>query len=89
MNEERRAALEAKRKLGYDALTVMEGHLEGRDYFVAGRYTIADIALYAYTHVAPEAGFELERFTAVGAWLQRVAAQPRHVPITQRAFGGG
>ena len=86
MSEERQAALEAKRKLGYDALTVMEGHLEERDYFVAGRYTVADIALYAYTHVAGEGGFELERFANLRAWLERVAARPGHVPITQRDF---
>ncbi len=86
MSEERRAALETKRKLGYDALAVMEGHLKSRDYFVAGRYTIADIALYAYTHVADEGGFELERFANLRAWLERVAARPGHVPITQRDF---
>ncbi len=50
----------AKRKLGYDALGVMEGHLRSRDFFVAGRYSIADIALYAYTHVAHEGGFDLK-----------------------------
>jgi glutathione S-transferase len=89
MTEERRTALEAKRKLGDDALAVMESHLESRDYFVAGRYTVADIALYGYTHVAHEGGFDLEPFAAVRAWLERVARQPGHVPITQRAFGGG
>ena len=52
MTEERRLALETKRKLGYDALGVMEGHLANNDFFVGGRYTVADIALYAYTHVA-------------------------------------
>ena len=88
MSEERRASLEAKPKLGYDALTVMEGHLEERDYFVAGRYTVADLALYAYTHVAGEGGFELERFANLRAWLERVAARPGHVPITQRDFAG-
>jgi len=52
--EKRRTALEAKRKLGYDALGVMEKHLEGNDFFVGGHYSVADIALYAYTHVADE-----------------------------------
>ena len=47
------------------------------------RYSVADIALYAYTHVAPEGGFALEPYPAVRAWLQRVASQPGHVPITQ------
>ena len=66
----------------------MEGHLRGddskpREWFVGGRYTIADIALYAYTHVAHEGGFDLAGFPAVRAWLDRVRAQPRHIPITQ------
>jgi glutathione S-transferase len=61
----------------------MEGHLMKRPFFVAGRSTIADIALYAYTHVAHEGGFDLEGFPAVRAWLGRVAAQPGHIPITR------
>jgi glutathione S-transferase len=56
----------------------MERHLSTRPYFVADRYTVADIALYAYTHVAPEGGFELDRFAAVDAWLRRVREQPNH-----------
>ena len=83
MTDERRAQLGQKRKLGYAALAVMEGHLSDRDFFVGRSYSIADIALYAYTHVADEGGFDLEPFRAVGAWLQRVRAQPRHIPITQ------
>jgi glutathione S-transferase len=73
----------ARRARGYDALAVMEDHLHHRDYFVAGRYTIADIALYAYTHVAHEGGFDLAPYPAVNAWLARVRSQPRHIPITQ------
>ncbi len=83
MTEERRLALETKRELGYAALGVMEGHLRDREFFVAGRYTIADIALYAYTHVAHEGGFDLGGFPAVRAWIERVAAQPNYIPITQ------
>jgi glutathione S-transferase len=60
----------------------MEGHLAVHDYLVDGRYTIADIALYAYTHVADEGGFDLGGYPAIRAWLERVAAQPGHVPIT-------
>ncbi|MDQ4128851.1 MAG: glutathione S-transferase family protein [Actinomycetota bacterium] len=82
MTGERRVALETKRKLGYEALEVMEGHLMSRDFFVGGRYSVADIALYAYTHVAGEGGFDLKRFAAVRAWLERVESQPAHVPIT-------
>ena len=60
----------------------MEGHLAGREFLVGGRYTIADIALYAYTHVAGEGGFDLAGYPAIGAWLDRVAAEPGHVTIT-------
>ena len=73
---------EAKRRGGTAALKAMEGHLADREFLVAERYTIADIALYAYTHVAPEAGFDLERYPAITAWLARVAAQPGHILIT-------
>ncbi len=83
MTDERRAMLEGKRKLGYAALDVMERHLASRSFFVGEGYTIADIALYAYTHVADEGGFDLSRFSAVRDWMQRVRAQPRHIPITQ------
>ncbi len=72
-----------RRTRGYAALDVMEQHLKARDFFVGDRYSIADIALYAYTHVAPEGGFDLAPYTAVGAWLERVRSQPGHIPITQ------
>ena len=80
--EKRRDEVAARRARGYDALAVMEDHLHHRDWFAAGRYTIADIALYAYTHVADEGGLSLERYPAIRAWLERVRAQPRHIPIT-------
>jgi glutathione S-transferase len=73
----------AKRKQGEAALGVMEGHLATRRFFVAERYTIADIALYAYTHVAGEGGFDLQPYPHVRAWLDRVAAQPGYIPITR------
>jgi glutathione S-transferase len=73
--------LESRRAAGYRALAAMERELARREFLVGGRYTIADIALYAYTHVAGEGGFELSRYPAIGAWLARVAAQPGHVPI--------
>jgi glutathione S-transferase len=72
-----------RRRRGYEALAVMEDHLTGRTFFVADTYSIADIALYAYTHVAHEGGFELSGYPAVRAWLERVRSQPRHIPITQ------
>jgi glutathione S-transferase len=83
---ERAARLQEKMDGGYAALAVMEGHLAARGWFVGERYTIADIALYAYTHVAHEGGFDLARFPNVRRWLERVAAQPGHVPITKRDF---
>ena len=79
-----RALLAKKQELGRFALSLMDRHLASRTFFVAERYTVADIALYAYTHVADEGGFDLSRYPAVRAWLARVASQPRHVPITHR-----
>ncbi len=65
----------------------MERHLTGRDFFVGDRATVADIALYAYTHVADEGGFEIARFEAIAAWLERVRALPGYVPIHSAALG--
>jgi glutathione S-transferase len=78
----RALALADKRAKGVAALGVMESHLATRAFFVAEKFTIADIALYAYTHVAEEGGFDLKPCASVRAWLARVAAQPRHIPIT-------
>jgi len=69
---------------GYAALGVMEQHLAKRDWFAGGRYSIADIALYGYTHSAADGGFDLAGYPAVRAWLARVAAQPGHVPLELR-----
>jgi glutathione S-transferase len=66
---------------GYHALDVMEAHLGRHSFFVGERYSIADISLYAYTHVAGEGGFDLEPYPAVRAWLARVASQPRYVEL--------
>jgi glutathione S-transferase len=66
---------------GYRALDAMEGALDGHDYLVGNAMTLADIALYAYTHVAPEGGFDLAAYPAIGAWLHRVASEPGHVAI--------
>ena len=74
--------IEAKRRAGYAALDAMERHLEDREFLVGERYTIADISLYAYTHVADEGGFDLAGYPAICGWLDRVAGQPGHVPIT-------
>jgi glutathione S-transferase len=64
---------------GYRALGVMDNHLKDHPYFVGGRYSVADIALYAYTHLAHHCDFDLATFPAIRAWLDRVASQPRHV----------
>ena len=69
---------------GRAALAVMETHLARRQFFVAERYGIADIALYAYTHVAEEGGHDLAPYPKVNAWLERVAAQPRYVALEAR-----
>jgi glutathione S-transferase len=66
---------------GYRALDALERHLDGRTWLVGDGMTLADIALYAYTHVAGEGSFELERYPAIGAWLERVASEPGHVSI--------
>jgi glutathione S-transferase len=73
--------LPEKREAGHKALAAMERHLDGRDFFVGNGMSLADIALYAYTHVAPEGGIELDPYPAIQAWLGRVAAEPGHVPI--------
>jgi glutathione S-transferase len=70
-----------KMRSGYAALDAMERHLDEREFLVRGRYSIADISLYAYTHVAHEGGFELDRYPGIRAWLARVADQPGHVTI--------
>jgi glutathione S-transferase len=75
--------LEERTAAGYRALAAMERQLDGgREYLVGRGPTLADIVLYAYTHVAGEGGFELERYPAIRGWLGRVAAMPGHVPIT-------
>ena len=77
----RRAELPARLEKGHAALKVMEGHLATRQFFVNDRYSIADIALYAYTHVAPDGGLDLAPYPKVREWLARVAAQPHYVQL--------
>lgn len=71
----------AKLDAGNRALAALDGHLRTHRFLVGDRYTIADISLYAYTHVANEGGFDLDRYPAIGPWLERVAEQPGHIPI--------
>lgn len=69
---------------GNAALAVMEKHLSSHDWFAGRDYSVADIALYGYTHCAADGGFELGRFPRVSAWLAHVAAQPKHIPLAAR-----
>jgi len=76
-----RQLLSAKREAGEAALALMERHLAERDWLVGDAISLADIALYAYTHVAADGGFALSQYPAVSLWLDRVAGHPRHVPM--------
>jgi glutathione S-transferase len=80
----RRAELPERMNRGRAALAVMETHLSREPFFVGRAYSIADIALYAYTHVAHEAHFDLEPYPAVREWIARVAGQAKYVPLTRR-----
>jgi glutathione S-transferase len=77
-------AIAHKQALGYAALQVMEQHLTKHDYFVGNRYSIADISLYAYTHVAEEGDFDLSKFPAILAWLDRIVSQPNYLTISAK-----
>lgn len=76
------AEIEARHMRGYATLHAMDKHLATRRFLETEQYTIADIALYAYTHLAHEGGFDLSEYPAIRGWLERVAAQPGHIPIT-------
>lgn len=77
--QDQKQCLQQKIAEGYEALALRDQHLGARRFFAAERYSIADIALYAYTHVAHEKGFDLAPYGAVRAWLARVQAQPGYV----------
>jgi glutathione S-transferase len=77
----RRADLPRLHERGYQAMSVMEQHLAKEPFFAGGRYSIADIALYAYTHCAADGGFDLGRYPAIERWLERVRREPGHVPL--------
>jgi glutathione S-transferase len=79
----RRAELPKLRERGHQALAVMEQQLAKQDFLAPCGYSIADIALYAYTHVAEEGEFDLTKYGAIRAWFERVRAQPNHIPITR------
>ena len=81
LTDAQRAQIPARRAGGEAALALMDEHLTGRGYFVGDALTLADIALFAYTHVAGEGDFDLAAYPAVGAWLARVSATPAFVPL--------
>jgi glutathione S-transferase len=81
--EARKQEYQSKQEGGHKALRVMELQLEKTPYLIGDQYTIADISLYAYTHVASEGGFDLSAYPAIAGWLARVASHPRHVTIEQ------
>ncbi len=74
--------LKHKQRLGNSALSVMEKHLSDRNFMVGDSHTIADIGLYAYTHVADEGGFDLNKYPNIQNWFKRIEAQPKHILIT-------
>jgi glutathione S-transferase len=80
-------ALEDWMEEGNRSLAVMETHLKRHRFFVTDRYTIADIALFAYTHLAHECDFDLRPFPAIRAWLDRVRAEPNHVSMDWQPSG--
>jgi glutathione S-transferase len=79
--EKRRHLIAEWHSMGNAALGVMPKHLSKNDWFAGGQYSIADIALYGYTHCAHDGGFQLRRYPAAVAWLTRVECQPRYVPL--------
>jgi glutathione S-transferase len=82
LNDAQRSQIPAKREAGVGALALMDRHLSGRSFFVGDRISLADIALYAYTHVAGEGGFDLSPYSNLIAWMDAVAAQPGHISMS-------
>ena len=83
------ARLPELHRRGYQALDVMEGHLKGAQFFVGPRLTVADLALFAYTHRADEGGFDLQPYPAIRAWLARCEQQPGVTSMPRLGAGAG
>ena len=81
LTEAQRMQIKNKREAGHAALDLMDDHLERHRFLAAGRFTLADICLFAYTHVADEADFDLEAFPAIVAWMERIMTMPGHVGL--------
>jgi glutathione S-transferase len=82
LTEAQKHQIPGKREAGEAALKLMEDHLKARDWFVAGHMTLADICLFAYTHVAPEGGFDFLHYARIRDWIERVKGQPKYVPMS-------
>lgn len=81
LSQEQKESIPEKRSQGEAALAIMNDHLSTRKFFVAEKLTVADVALYAYTHVAPEGGFDLSKFPHVQSWCERIRQQPGYVAV--------
>jgi len=81
LTDAQRSQMPIKRKLGNEALKLMDNHLKGREWFVGNAMSLADIGLFAYTHVADEADFDLALYPSVIEWMERIMTQPGHVPM--------
>jgi glutathione S-transferase len=81
LSDLQRAQMPGKRTAGNAALKLMDDHLNGRDWFVGDSISLADVCLFAYTHVAGDAEFDLARYSHVAAWIERIKADPRYIPI--------
>jgi glutathione S-transferase len=82
LTEAQKLQIPLKREAGEAALKLMDDHLKARDWFVAGHMTLADVCLFAYTHVADAGGFELNRYPKVINWMERVKGQPHYIPMS-------
>jgi glutathione S-transferase len=82
LTEAQKHQIPVKREAGEAALKLMDDHLRGRDWFVAGHMTLADICLFAYTHVATEGGFDFLHYSRITDWLERVKGQPKYIPMS-------
>jgi glutathione S-transferase len=81
LTEAQRLQIPLKRQAGSAALKLMDDHLGGREWLVGDAISLADICLFAYTHVADEADFDLQLYPAVVAWMERIMSHPQHIPL--------
>jgi glutathione S-transferase len=82
LTEAQKHQIPGKREAGEAALKLMDDHLRGRDWFVAGHMTLADVCLFAYTHVATEGGFDFLHYSRITDWIERVKGQPKYIPMS-------